>query len=125
MPARPLHECPYPGCRILLRERGPCPSHRTVQHERTDTLREQSHVRGYNHAWRRARLSFLAAHPLCAACEREGRVTPAEAVDHIVPHRGDTTLFWDRRNWQSLCLSHHGRKSQGEVVGRKPRQHKE
>ena len=28
-------------------------------------------------------------------------------VDHVVPHRGDMTLFWDVANWQSLCATHH------------------
>lgn len=30
-------------------------------------------------------------------------VTPANVVDHVIPHRGNTALFWDRSNWQSLC----------------------
>jgi 5-methylcytosine-specific restriction protein A len=32
-------------------------------------------------------------------------------VDHIVPHRGDLTVFWDRSRWQALCASCHGRKT--------------
>ncbi|MFG1378079.1 HNH endonuclease [Xanthobacter autotrophicus] len=24
-------------------------------------------------------------------------------VDHIIPHRGDKALMWDRSNWQALC----------------------
>ncbi|WP_256371941.1 hypothetical protein [Roseivivax sp. THAF197b] len=28
-------------------------------------------------------------------------------VDHVIPHRGDMQLFWDRTNWQALCAHHH------------------
>lgn len=27
----------------------------------------------------------MTAHPLCEQCEREGRITPAQQVDHIIP----------------------------------------
>ena len=33
--------------------------------------------------------------------------------DHIVPHRGNATLFWDVENWQSLCTAHHSETKQG------------
>ena len=26
-------------------------------------------------------------------------------VDHIIPHRGDMKLFWDRKNWQPMASS--------------------
>lgn len=42
-------------------------------------------------------------------CERDGRVTAANVVDHIIPHRGDQALFWDTDNWQPLCKPHHDR----------------
>jgi 5-methylcytosine-specific restriction protein A len=41
-----------------------------------------------------------------------GRTTEAKVVDHIVPHRGDAALFWAESNWQSLCVLHHGIKTQ-------------
>lgn len=31
----------------------------------------------------------------------------ATVVDHKIPHRGDSKLFWDRSNWQPLCADHH------------------
>lgn len=39
-------------------------------------------------------------------------VTAAQVVDHVVPHRGNQALFWDRANWQPLCSSHHNRDKQ-------------
>ena len=70
--------------------------------------------RGYGPRWRRARQAFLARHPLCVMCAAAGRLEPATVVDHIVPHRGDTRLFWNKANWQSLCRPCHGVKSVGE-----------
>lgn len=77
--------------------------------------------RGYDSRWQRARVGWLNSHPLCVMCERDGRITAATVVDHIVPHRiawalacGDAEAvatararFWDRSNWQSLCAEHH------------------
>jgi 5-methylcytosine-specific restriction protein A len=79
---------------------------------RTD--KQTSAQRGYGYKWQKAREDYLAKHPLCVYCEREGRVTLATVVDHKVPHRGDMTLFWDRNNWQSLCATHHSRDKQRE-----------
>lgn len=73
-----------------------------------------SSQRGYNYKWQKARESYLAKHPLCVECESEGMVTVATDLDHIVPHRGDKALFWDRDNWQGLCHSHHSAKTQRE-----------
>lgn len=78
-------------------------------------------ARGYGKAWQTARMLFLQAHPLCVKClsgqggqEGARRVESATVVDHIVPHRGDMTLFWDEDNWQSLCTPCHNRKTAQE-----------
>lgn len=38
----------------------------------------------------------------------------ATVVDHIIPHKGDQYLFWDRSNWQPLCKLCHDRKTATE-----------
>lgn len=63
--------------------------------------------RGYGSRWQRYRLRYLSEHPLCAYCKRQGRLTPATVVDHIVPHKGDQALFWNPENHQALCKQHH------------------
>jgi 5-methylcytosine-specific restriction protein A len=70
--------------------------------------------RGYGPRWRRARAAYLARHPLCGSCSAEGRLQPATVVDHVVPHRGDPGLFWDKRNWAALCKSCHDAKTARE-----------
>lgn len=71
--------------------------------------RPSAHHRGYGARWRKARVAFLAAHPLCAYCLDAGRTTAASVVDHVQPHRGDPRLFWDAANWQALCQPCHDR----------------
>ena len=70
--------------------------------------------RGYGPRWRRARAAFLALHPLCVPCAAAGRLKAATVVDHIVPHRGDATLFWDEANWAPVCKRCHDAKTARE-----------
>lgn len=79
-----------------------------------DETRGTSAERGYGHRWRLAREGWLRKHPLCVRCAAAGVLTAASVVDHVVPHRGNKALFWDRENWQSLCAEHHSRKTATE-----------
>ncbi|ECT1023834.1 HNH endonuclease, partial [Salmonella enterica] len=90
----------------------------------------------YGSKWDKARLVFLREHPLCVMCQEQGRVVLATVVDHIKPHRLKEALlsekpvaiaqaqklFWDRKNWQGLCKSHHDSTKQrmeksGRIIG--------
>lgn len=72
--------------------------------------------RGYGYRWQRARLVFLAQHPICdgPACEY-----PSNEVHHVIPHRGDQGLFWDVANWQALCKQCHSAETARETNERK------
>lgn len=52
--------------------------------------------------WTRASRRFRDSHPLCERCRKNGKITPSEVTDHIVPVpiHGN---FWDESNWQALC----------------------
>lgn len=82
------------------------PSRETLKRE-SDQRRGSSRDRGYDTRWDKASRAYRRQHPLCVGCEAVGRVMACEAVDHIVPHRGDMALFWDRDNWQGACDWHH------------------
>lgn len=71
----------------------------------------------YNARWRKARIAFLAENPLCARCNREGRLAAATVVDHVKPHKGDMALFWDAANWEASCKPCHDRAKQSEEKG--------
>lgn len=74
-----------------------------------DDRRGSSASRGYGTRWQKARATFLMRHPLCVCHLANGKVEPAGVVDHIVPHKGDQSLFWDSGNWQALCDDCHKR----------------
>jgi len=106
MPA-PRRAC---GCGRLVPAGALCECQRDqtrARNRRHDANRPTAAQRGYNHEWRKARAAFLAAHPTCTLC-----FAPAAVVDHITPHRGDDALFWNRANWQPLCVSCHNRAKQ-------------
>lgn len=107
----PLRRCTWPSCRNLVRDGSRCPLHAKQQQRQIDANRPNAHQRGYNHRWRKASAAYMQDHPLCEECERKGRVTAAQCVDHKIPHRGDEQLFWDSGNWQSLCQRCHARKT--------------
>lgn len=87
-----------------------------------DKQRGTRTARGYNNDWLRAREAWLNIHPLCECCKAYGcqccadgsGVTAGKVVDHIIPHKGDMKLFWDRSNWQSLCVPCHNSKTARE-----------
>lgn len=59
--------------------------------------------------WLRLRRDILSAHPVCQACEEEGRLSPATEVHHIVPcetalgEREMEALMYDPHNLVALC----------------------
>jgi predicted kinase len=67
-------------------------------------------------AWKHARERHLFKNPRCVMCLASNRQTVANEVDHIIPHRGDELLFWDRENYQSLCKSCHSEKTYYETI---------
>lgn len=77
----------------------------------------------YGRRWRRFRLVWLSEHPWCVECERERKLTLASEVDHIDPlQEGDEVC--DPGNVQSLCKTHHSRKTARECGWAKPRKSK-
>ena len=109
MPYKPRRPCRYPGCPAFC-DQGQvfCKDHMKWS---SDRMRGGADARGYNAQWRKARTAFLKRHPLCVECLRNGKLSPATVVDHIIPHRGDQKLFWDEGNWQPLCKACHDRKT--------------
>lgn len=86
----------------------------TIQAGSWRTSDQTAAQRGYGYKWQQARAQFLREHPHCVICKADDQVTAATVVDHIVPHRGDQSLFWRRSNWQALCVAHHSRDKQRE-----------
>lgn len=113
MPTSAPGLCSHPGCGALAHGRF-CSRHLRTERAELDRARGSAASRGYDARWRRASKAFLREHPLCVYCQAEGKVVASAVTDHIVPHRGDAGLFWDRTNWQALCKPCHDGKKQRE-----------
>jgi len=114
-PHKPMIPCKKQGCFDLTNDPGGyCPQHKRELQRGQDKARGSSTQRGYDRRWRKARTRYLKEHPLCAECVKEGWVTVATVVDHIIPAKGSANLFWDENNWQPLCKFHHDRKTARE-----------
>ena len=100
-----MHQCAIPGCRALTNARY-CVRHSAGREY--DGRIKHDYRKWYDRKdYRIARDVFMFQHPVCVVC---GAL--ATDLDHIKPHKGDWALFWDVRNWQSLCATCHGRKTQ-------------
>ncbi len=61
----------------------------------------------YGRSWKRIRDRYIKAHPLCEECQKQGKLTPAEEVHHILPlSKGGGN---EKSNLMALCKSCHSR----------------
>jgi 5-methylcytosine-specific restriction protein A len=108
-PAALLRPCSAPRCPNLV-PGGRCQDHRRCL--AASRRRDEPGRKWYATArWAALRKRVLDEDPLCAWCQAKGYVRGATDVDHVVPHRGDPRLFWDRSNLQGLCAECHGEKT--------------
>jgi 5-methylcytosine-specific restriction enzyme A len=114
---RPKSVCRHAGCTVLVDVAGHCEKHAKQKRRDSDERRGTAAERGYGSRWQKARVTYLVRNPLCVECKAEGAVRAATIVDHVEPHKGDQTLFWDTSNWQALCKPHHDRKTAREDGG--------
>jgi len=109
MPYKSLRQCGHSGCGELV-EAGTryCPEHRKQYNHRTNAAH-------YDTRWRKISKSFLARNPLCAECQKVGRLTPAVESHHIIPVEDGGSDRDD--NLLPLCKSCHSRISLAERQG--------
>ena len=78
--------------------------------KRAPDRRPSAAQRGYTSTWAKASAGFIRG-KLCAYCLKEGRRTPAQCTDHVVPVHGPSDpLFWKRSNWAPCCNSHNAKR---------------
>ncbi len=109
MPSRGARIC---GCGKLIPSGKICQCQEKAARERKarhDAKRPTARQRGYTREWETESRKFLKAHPICNRCGNH-----AEVVDHILAHKGDERLFWNRANWQPLCRHCHNSAKQAE-----------
>jgi 5-methylcytosine-specific restriction protein A len=114
MPYRPDTPCKHPDCaKLVPYGTDYCDEHKALHPKPS----RNATARGYDRQWRKISKAYLNANPLCVRCKAEGKFVKATVVDHIIPHKGDRELFWDRSNWQSLCKHCHDVKTSTEDNG--------
>lgn len=67
--------------------------------------------------WLTLRQIQLSKNPLCKGCEAEGRVVPANTVDHVFPWAQISKEAFFINRFQCLCRDHHSEKTQLEQRG--------
>lgn len=117
--------CVVPGCEDVARPGGNrCAEHEAERKARRKASRAAAqrteHAASWralyaDRRWRHASAGFLRRNKWCADCGALGVHELATDVDHVVPHKGDRRLFWNRSNWQALCHRCHSRKTAREV----------
>jgi 5-methylcytosine-specific restriction protein A len=107
MPRKPKRPCCYQGCPELVDGRY-CEKHqKLVDAQYNRYQRDPATKQRYGKVWRHIRDRYIKAHPLCEECKKQGIITVAKEVHHILPlSRGGTHA---ESNLMSLCKSCHSR----------------
>lgn len=107
MPTKPKRPCSYPGCPRLT-DGQYCEEHQeTVKYHYNHFQRDPASNKRYGRSWKRIRHRHIKAHPLCEECQKQGRLTVAEEVHHILPlSKGGGN---EPSNLMALCKSCHSR----------------
>jgi len=67
--------------------------------------------------WQQLRSAQLTKQPYCQCPHHKGKTMPANVVDHITPHRGNKSLFFNVRNLQSMLKRCHDKYKQSQEKG--------
>lgn len=107
--------CSTPRCPVVVTKNKACPAHGDkVRRRDADQHRGTAAERGYDARWNRFSGLYRKRNPLCAHCERDGRVTPVDLVDHVIPLKVWPQGKYVGANLQPLCEACHARKGQKE-----------
>ncbi|WP_046023694.1 MULTISPECIES: hypothetical protein [Acinetobacter calcoaceticus/baumannii complex] len=80
--------------------------HQEEMAAKADKVLERASKKGSKEkTWRGATADFISMNELCSDCARRGFVSVADKVAHIKDPKTDRVLFWDQRNWRTLCSS--------------------
>lgn len=107
MPHSPRPGCKYPGCnQRAMPDSAYCAKHRKLMNHHYEQYGRHyiSHER-YGNDWRKIRDHYIRSHPYCESCFKQGKLTKATLVHHVIPISQGGTHGLD--NLMSLCASCH------------------
>jgi 5-methylcytosine-specific restriction protein A len=111
--------CREAGCRVLLEKPGYCEKHK--KDYKSNRIKPFENAKRANYdlyktaKWRAISRKHLSLQNFCVCCGGKEDLT----VDHIIPPRGDTDLFYDIDNLETLCVMCHRWKTAREIGERK------
>ncbi|MCL2072081.1 MAG: HNH endonuclease [Oscillospiraceae bacterium] len=110
MPYKSKRRCKFQGCPVLVEAgEGYCPQHKSAKFPARRSG-EKSH---YNRRWQKIRAVYLSKQPLCADCEKAGKLKPATEVHHIISIADGGSD--SHENLMGLCKSCHSRRTAKET----------
>ena len=119
MPRANPKNCATSGCTQSTYGRW-CEAHRKESYKVKSLNYDKEYKKWYStKAWRNTRADVLALEPMCRTCSAMGINNVATDVDHVIPHEGNDSLFWDRANMQPLCHRCHSSKTMHETRAKK------
>lgn len=113
MPKTPCRAYACPNL-VSRADKGFCDKHASHRHGwQKQQQGKTTTERGYGQAWRKLRQQVMERDGyLCQVCKRQGRLTEAQAVDHIINKaQGGTD---ELTNLQAICHTCHKAKTQAE-----------
>lgn len=111
--------CNYPGCNeFTIPHSIYCSKHKEHSNKKRIAFRnaKRSNEAFYNTSeWRKLKKKHLKENNYCVWCGSNNDLS----VDHIIPPRGNTDLFFNENNLQTLCKNCHRIKTTQEIQKRK------
>jgi 5-methylcytosine-specific restriction protein A len=105
--------CNYPGCSTLTKSYY-CPIHQKKAEQNRKGLFQNTkrttsknyHSLYQTYKWKKTSREFLKENPFCVLCGAKSEIT-----DHIIPHKGNEEIFYNKNNLQALCWKCHSKKT--------------
>ena len=113
MPKIPKRPCAHGGCNEFVAGKY-CEEHTPKKANVTRSANGKKWHKMYTYRWSLYSKRRLREYPWCESCKKSGVMELATITDHIVPHKGDDRMFWDKNNHQSLCTHCHAVKTATE-----------
>lgn len=110
MPKLPPRPCTAPRCKEMAVKAGKCVKHYVKPKAWVSSESKTAAERGYGPEWRKLRKRIMARDThLCQECKRNGIMTQAKEVDHIVNKASGGTDEDD--NLEAICTPCHKKKT--------------